>query len=77
MMKTIFAMVFVGVFLFGCDASYKNKTEDFQLPEELKDCKVYMLRAETYPNQILVVACPNKETTTYQDNKKPTVTILQ
>lgn len=77
MIKKIFATVFDGVFLFGCDASYKNKTEDFQLPEELKDCKVYMLRGENYANELFVVACPNKETTTYHGNKKPTVTILQ
>lgn len=76
MMNKILTMIFAGVFLFGCDASYKNQTEDFQLPEELKDCKVYMLRGENYSNQILVVSCLNRETT-YQGNKKPTVTILQ
>lgn len=76
MMKMILTAIF-GLFLFGCDSSYKNKTEDFQLPEELKDCKVYALRGENYSNWMYVVACPNKQTTTYQDNKKPTTTIIQ
>lgn len=56
-------IVILALMLNACSKETKNISERYQLPEELRDCKVYRMRAEG-GNVITLVRCPNSSTTT-------------
>jgi len=61
MNKVILVMV-SALMLTACNPTYEENTQNFSLPEGLKDCKIYHLESGiTYFN---VVRCPNSSTTT-------------
>ena len=53
-------MVIIGVIMLtGCEPSYKDYTESFtNLPEGLKDCKIYGIQNGNSMS-LSVVRCPN------------------
>lgn len=60
MKKALLALVVL--LLVGCEPSTKEKTGDFILPPDLKDCRIYKLfdGSET----ITTMRCPNSSTST-------------
>lgn len=77
MWKTIIAL---GVlFLTGCNPSYENKDGSYRLPPEMQDCKVYKLNGDATNRDIVVVRCPNSQTTTsynYGKNSQSHTTVF-
>lgn len=79
--------IFTGVFmctsalLTGCtDKSTVENTQNFILPEGLKDCKIFKLNSGGAISTLMhVVRCPNSETTTTDSVGKTTqsVTLLE
>nr|HAU5726746.1 hypothetical protein [Citrobacter freundii] len=62
MWKTIIAL---GVlFLTGCNPSYDNKEGSYTLPPEMRDCSIYRLNGSMINRDLVVVRCPNSQTTT-------------
>lgn len=49
--------------LVSCDTSPKNLTGEYELPPELKDCKVLRISGN-WEQQLFVVRCPNSLTAT-------------
>lgn len=63
------------VFLSGCSTKTEQKTEEFDLPPELSDCKIFKLRNATGLS-LYVTRCPESNTTTESTGKvRNTVTI--
>ena len=54
----------------GCDPTTKEIREDYQLPEGLKDCKVYKM--ESMSRDLFVVRCPNSTTSVANHHNKHT-----
>ena len=54
----------VSIFMMGCAKETKEISEKYELPEGLKDCKVYYLQAGGLGTFLNVVRCPNSQTTT-------------
>lgn len=53
-------------FLCGCsDAKTYNTTENYELPEGLKDCKVFYMRGKGMADNVMVVRCPDSETASH------------
>ncbi|AIW03777.1 hypothetical protein CPT_Moogle40 [Citrobacter phage Moogle] len=77
MWKTIIAL---GVlFLTGCNPSYENKDASYRLPPEMQDCRVYKLNGDTTSRDVIVVRCPNSQTTTsykYGKNSQSHTTVF-
>lgn len=50
-------------FLCGCnEAETYNTTEYYQLPDGLKDCKVFYMKGKGSADNVVVVRCPNSQT---------------
>ncbi|HGH3630014.1 TPA: hypothetical protein ACJK7G_000358 [Acinetobacter baumannii] len=60
MKKALFALAVL--FLAGCEPSTKEKTGDFILPPDLKDCRIYNLSDGS--STITTMRCPNSSTAT-------------
>ena len=61
-------MTFVVVCLVGCEKSTEEISGTFNMPEELKDCKMYKLSKGMI--NVFVVRCPQSSTsTTYNCGK--------
>lgn len=71
MWKTIIAL---GVlFLTGCNPSYDNQDSNYELPPDMRDCSIYKLNGSTFRDDLIVVRCPNSQTTTsYRYGKSST-----
>jgi hypothetical protein len=66
----IVGMVFVMVSLSGCAKSATENTSHYDLPDGLKDCKIFYLGSDNSLTGITVVRCPNSSTTTtYKQGK--------
>lgn len=66
-MKSILAILSFAV-LFGC-SNHQQSAYFPDLPEGLKDCKVYNVRSDDNEKVLHVVRCPNSSTTAhYQSN---------
>ena len=68
MKKLIMALVIVS--LVGCEKSTEEISGTFNMPEELKDCKMYRLCSER--RCVTVVRCPLSSTTTTYNCGKTT-----
>ena len=76
-LKTIVLSLVTAFLLTGCEPSYKDYTESFtNLPEGLKDCKIYGIQNGNYMS-LSVVRCPNSTvSTTYKSGKTTTTTVV-
>ncbi len=69
MKLTILALVGV-ISLIGCDAYVKQTTVSVPLPEELRDCKFFQVKATAESSVLNIVRCPNSSTSvTYRSGK--------
>lgn len=76
-MKKLFIIPAVLLILTACDANYSEVSNEYKLPEELNDCKVFSLR-NTHGSSHTVIRCPNSDTTTHKGGKHPkTVTVTE
>lgn len=69
----------VVIFLAGCNPSYENKDASYSLPPEMQDCKIYKLNGDAISRDIVVVRCPNSQTTTsyrYGKNGQSHTTVI-
>lgn len=75
------AVIVLGViFLAGCNPSYEDKNSSYSLPPEMQDCKVYKLNGDAISTDIVVVRCPNSQTTTsyrYGKNSQSHTTVIE
>ena len=78
-LKMKLLMVIIGVvMLTGCgESGYKDYTESFtNLPEGLKDCKIYYIK-NGKDMSLSVVRCPNSTvSTTYKSGKTTLTTVV-
>ena len=78
MWKAVIALVVI--FLAGCNPSYEDKNASYSLPPEMQDCKVYKLNGDAISTDIVVVRCPNSQTTTsyrYGKNSQSHTTVIE
>lgn len=70
-----FACAFGVLSLAGCNASTENMATVYELPPGLEDCSIHRLRGKgmEYSEKIIVVRCPNSETTTTSKSGKSSV----
>lgn len=68
------AMLVFGM-LSGCEKETTEKTDNYVMPKGMEDCKVYVM-TNTGGGAIVVVRCPNSNTTTQSGNNAP-VTIVE
>lgn len=62
--------------LTACDRKYTSVDDQFSLPPEMKDCKMFSLQS-TYGNVVTAIRCPNSSTTaSYMNGKARTNTIV-
>lgn len=75
-MKKLIAVAIVAVVLTGCE--YGETTNDFKLPNDLKDCKVYTVEGKT--KDLTIIRCPSSNTTvrySYGKNIHRTITTME
>ena len=74
-MKKLLIIASIALAITGCTPSAKDISEQYTLPEELKDCTITYLQGKyTYLN---VVRCPNSTTsTTYPVCKTTQTTVV-
>lgn len=74
-MKKLLIIASIALAITGCTPSAKDISEQYTLPEELKDCTITYLQGKyTYLN---VVRCPNSTTsTTYPVGKTTQTTVV-
>lgn len=75
-MKKPLTMLFVLIFamsLTGCEKETKDNTASYDMPEGLKDCKVFGLKNDS-GGWITVVRCPLSSTSTTYPSGKSTST---
>ena len=68
------------IFLSGCNPSYEDKNASYSLPPEMQDCRVYKLHGDAISRDIVVVRCPNSQTTTsysYGKNGQSHTTVIE
>lgn len=63
-MKNWLGVLFIGFVLAGCSASTENRTNLYQMPPEMADCKVFKLEGDGLTKTLYVVKCPKSTTTT-------------
>lgn len=69
-------LVVTSLMLGGCKAETTEHTQEYVLPAELQDCKVYSLHS-TGNEFIRIVRCPNSTTSaTYTSGKRQATTIV-
>lgn len=67
-MKQAKHLLIASMLLIGCDPSHSDVTEDFSLPEEMSDCKIFSVCSSLRCLQ--AIRCPNSQTTTtYKSGK--------
>ena len=59
-------IIMAAALLCGCDASYSDVKQDYKLPEDLSDCKIYELYGGTSARTLYVVRCAEQTTTSEQ-----------
>ena len=59
-------IIIAALFLCGCDASYSDVKQDYKLPDELSDCKIYELYGGASAITLYVVRCAEQTTTIEQ-----------
>lgn len=71
-MKKLFVCSLFALALVGCDASYKDDSGNYIMPEELKHCKVFNLIKDGSGSQMKVLYCEDKKVTniSYQHGKQ-------
>lgn len=74
-MKKLLTIAFIAIAFYGCTPSAKDISEQYTIPEELKDCTITYLQGKyTYLN---VVRCHNSTTsTTYPVGKTTQTTVV-
>lgn len=74
-MKNVMLAVIVGsaMLLSGCNTETKEVSQNYDLPDGLKDCKMYSMNGKD-GSHITVVRCPLSSTTTTHSAGKSTVT---
>ena len=60
--------------LVGCNPEYIDKSNTYNLPPELKDCKVYTLRSSD-GRGVEAVVCPDLISSTSGGKHKQTITV--
>lgn len=60
MKKVLLLLLF---FTSACEKSHRDVSDNYSLPPELKDCKVFHLQSDSL-NYLYVVRCPNSTTNT-------------
>lgn len=73
MKKIIFlCLVIMSSFLItSCDKETKKVDDIFELPPEMKDCKIYKMKSSNLTVVIYAIRCPLSTTTTVTSGKKP------
>ena len=59
-------IIIAALFLCGCDASYRDVKQDYKLPNELSDCKIYELYGGASSRTLYVVRCAEQTITSEQ-----------
>ena len=76
-MKTNILILTSLLFFVGCTPTYTKKNDNFLLPPELSDCKIYYLNDKN-GSGIYITRCPSSTTTTSTTGKNPqTVTVIE
>lgn len=67
-MNKLFAIAALSALMVGCTPSYAPVDQDFQLPPELQDCKIFQLM-NSNGTFLYVTRCPLSHTTTRHSAK--------
>lgn len=70
---TLISVLIIAMSLSACSKETKESTANYDMPEGLKDCKVYFMRSEG-GGSITVVRCPLSSTSTTYSSGKSTAT---
>lgn len=75
-MKKLLTITFIAIAFYGCTPSAEDISEQYTMPEELKDCTITQLRNAKLMH-LNVVRCPNSSTsTTYPVGKTTNTTVI-
>lgn len=76
-MKRILMLAVMSLTLVGCDASTRESTGSYILPQDLLDkgCKIYHMEGK-YENSLDVVYCPNAQVTSRTKAPQRSVTTI-
>lgn len=76
-MKFALLTVATMIALAGCNKNTYESSGKYLLPDELSDCKIYVLQADGIGETLNVVRCPNSQTAVnYQSGKITTNTVV-
>lgn len=64
----------LAVVSIGCSKTH-NITDNYNLPDELKDCKFYRVEGFNGASSLRVVRCPNSSTSTTYGKNQTTIVI--
>ena len=70
---TMFSILIFAMSMTGCEKEAKESTANYDMPEGLKDCKVFSLKNDS-GSWITVVRCPLSSTSTTYSSGKSTAT---
>ena len=74
-MKKLLIIASIALAITGCTPSAKDISEQYTMPEELKDCTITYLQGKY--THLTVVRCPNSTTsTTYPVGKTTQTTVV-
>lgn len=67
-MKTLLLLSFLTI--LSCSKQTSDISYKYSLPEGLQDCKIYVMQTDGLGSNLVVVRCPNSQTsTTYKSGK--------
>lgn len=73
-MKFVILLSCIVIGIAGCERKYTDNTEQYPLPPEMSDCKIWYLQNNGYG--LTAVRCPNSTTTTTYQKGKSTETVI-
>ena len=78
MLKNFMSVVFFSMIsLSATAATFTNITEDYELPSEMSDCKIFYLKGGGFSySSLYVTQCPNSKTNTSYKSGKTEVNIV-
>ena len=71
-----FLILFSTIFVMSCSNYTEDLSQAYELPEELKDCKVYWIAKKDNQNGFKAMRCPLSSTSVSYSSGKHTVTTI-
>lgn len=71
-----FLILISTIFVMSCSNYTEEMSQDYELPEELKDCKIYWIAKKDNQNGFKTMRCPLSSTSVTYASGKTTVTTI-